>query len=229
MSAVDRLIAAAQVDEAGRLDRGRRSGAFPQGCGPGVEVAPARGPLRIVTGRAVYPKGADGFEVKHSGFAGRNTAVIADVFDIMAVRSGRQRFTPSQIAVARHYRNMVERHSAGGVRCASLEAMPGGSGNGGEFIDAFVAEGDSIRAMQRRIGGGVALEPRRAGRRRAAIQDAVLVDRVCLVQEPLAKVLRGHGWSVCGDHVEVLARALCAALDRMGCTLGRGRIVSVRK
>jgi hypothetical protein len=235
---LDMILAGAQrkVGKDGRaLTEGERvglvkaAGGFPEDCGPAPKDAPARGAVRVDTMMASYPKGEGGFEAKVSGWRGRKTATIADVFDLMAAR-GKQRFTPSQIAVARHYRFMVERHSAGGMRCASLEAPSGGGGSGGgEWIDAYVREGDEIRAMERRIGDGVALEVGGAGR--AVITDRALVACVCLKDMSLSAVLKCHGWHVRGRAlglaVVLLSKALGDTLDRMGRTAGFSGVVGV--
>lgn len=218
------------LTEGERVGLVKAAGGFPEDCGPAPKDAPARGALRVDTMMASYPKGKDGFEAKVSGWRGRKTATIADVFDLMAAR-GKQRFTPSQIAVARHYRFMVERHSAGGMRCASLEAAPsGGNGvGGGEWIDAYVGEGDAIRAMERRIGDGVALEAHGGGR--AMITDSALVACVCLKDMSLSAVLRCHGWHVSGRAlslaVSVLSKVLGDTLDRMGRTAGFSGVLGV--
>ena len=127
-------------------------------------------------------------------------------------------FAPGQIAMARHYRHLTERHSAGGVRCASIEAGRGG-GEGGGFMDAYLAEGRELAQLHRRIGEGEALALRRirpsVRGSRSGIPTRALVDRVCLQDETLSAVLRAFGWAVCADHRDKLRGVLCAALDRM--------------
>lgn len=215
---LDEILRGARLTEGERVARVREAGGFPEGCGPAPSVAPARGALRVSEMKAVYPKGEDQFEVKSSGFAGRRTAQVADVFDLMAARGSRS-LSVSQVAVARFYRDLKERHAAGGMRCVSLEAMPSGSGGGsGEFIDAFVAEGRQIAAMERRIGDGVALAAVRGSG--GSITDADLVAMVCLRQMTFGACLRARGWSSFGGHRAALAEALGASLDRMGCTVG---------
>lgn len=129
-------------------------------------------------------------------------------------------FSPWQIVAGVRYRDLVERHLAGGVRCASLEARgAGGGGQGGEFIDAYVAEGYEIEALRWAIGDGVALVVRRirpslrAGR--VAVGVRRLVDAVCLDGAVLSDVLRVHGWAKSTAHLDALRAALCDALDRM--------------
>ncbi|WP_417257366.1 hypothetical protein [Celeribacter sp.] len=226
---LDQILAGAKLSEAERIERVKRAGDFPEGCGPAPVVAPARGALRLSSMKAVYPKGEGEFEVKDAGFQGRRTAMIADVFDLMAAR-GRQRFTPSQISVARYYKFLVERHAAGGMRCASLEALPSGGGVGGvEWIDAYVDEGRKIKAMHRRIGSGVVVVP---GCDRVAIREDWLVHQVCIGGLSLSRVLSERGVALKGralsKAVDELARALGDCLDRMGCTIGVNRILSTK-
>lgn len=128
-------------------------------------------------------------------------------------------FTPGQIMMARHYQALVERHDAGGMKCASLEGRQGGSGQGGGFADAFLAEGREIAAIRARIGDGVAMAVRRIrpSQRgsRAAITDRRLVDMVCLGGSDLTAVLRAHGWVKSTSNLMALRKALADALDRM--------------
>lgn len=128
--------------------------------------------------------------------------------------------SPAQIQIGRDYRNLVERHSSGGVKCVSLEAAgrrQGGSG--GEFIDAFVQEGRRLDAFIRRIGTGASMVVRRirpsVRGSRASIFDRRLVDMICLEDLDPSDVLRAHGWSEFGKTREALRYALAATLDRM--------------
>lgn len=232
MSRLDEILQGARAEgqaerEADRMAEVRKAGAFPEGCGPAPSVAPARGPLRVGEMKAVYPKGAGEVEIKGAGFQGRRTAQVADVFDLMAAR-GSQLLTVSQIGVARFYRDLKERHAAGGMRCASLEAMPSGSGGGsGDFMEAYVSEGRQIAAMERRIGDGVALRASKRGGG-GMIWDADLVAMVVLRQMTFGAVLRARGWGVDVRCRKLLAQALGASLDRMGCTVGVARILAAR-
>lgn len=127
-------------------------------------------------------------------------------------------FTPGQIQMARHYASLVERHEAGGMKCASLEAR-GGGGQGGGFADAFLAEGREIDAIRRRIGTGQAMVVRRvrpsARGTKMGILDRTLVDMVCLQGRDITDVLEAHGWAPHGDARKALRAALVSALDRM--------------
>lgn len=222
----------------------------PESCGPEIVPAPARGPLRVWTPTELRPlasvddpqpglrtKGLIGdYQSEHMGYRGRDAARRVDVFDLMEdqaraawSKGGRDApfvppFTPGQVMTARYYRDLTERHDAGGMRCASLEtAGRGGSRSGGEFIDAFVHEGRVLAAMHRRIGSCAAMTVRRVrpSKRggvqavRSLILDRVLVDRVCLRGQSLSEVLEAFGWAVKGDHRERLRLALQKSLDRM--------------
>ena len=191
----------------------------PADVGP-VPVAPARGPQRVVTDWAAVPGGM-------RRAVGRRLEE-ADVFDLMLAQAMRRhgdsaaRFVPplswGQVAMARHYRGLVERHEAGGVRCASLEAGRSG-GSGGDFMDAYVAVGREIDRLRARIGAGSALVLRRvrpsARGSRVTITDRAVVDMVCLGNMALDAVLAAHGWSVHQTYRQGLLTALCGALDRM--------------
>ncbi|PKP67931.1 MAG: hypothetical protein CVT83_07595 [Alphaproteobacteria bacterium HGW-Alphaproteobacteria-5] len=201
----------------------------PGACGPDIPVAPARGACRVVTPvRMVEGSEARVVADGHRGVgeaAARKGVMLADVFDRMAAwaeaRGEALPFTSGQVAMARLYRNLVERHEAGGMRCSSLETGSAGGGTGGEFIDAYVVAGDEITRLQRRIGTGAAMVVRRVrpsargGAARGIITDRELVDAVCLHDRTLSEVLDKHGWAIKGEHRERLRVALAACLDRM--------------
>lgn len=135
-----------------------------EGCGSAIPVATARGPQGAEVPHVVMPDpgSEDGYKVERTGWRGFKAARALDIFDDLERQAssrkdkdghpGKSPFSKGQVAVARRYRDLVERHSAGGVRCASLEARRGsGPGGGGEFIDAFISEGDAIAWLQHRI------------------------------------------------------------------------------
>jgi len=230
--------------EAARIAEVRERGSVPAECGPEIPEAPARGPFRLFAPTQIKPGSAGTLEP--AGYRGpgeatpRKALVLLDVFDWM-IADARDRharrhaglpsmpcfvppFTPGQVQVARDYRWLHERHEAGGIRCASLEAQGGGGGGGGGnsgFIDAYVAEGIRLDRLRARIGTGVAMPVRRVrqsqrgGRSASLIRDRALVDAVCLGQMTLSQVLAAHGWAGCADHRERLRLALAAALDCM--------------
>lgn len=194
--------------------------AYPDAVGP-VPVAPARGAMRVVQ---TWMAAAGGTRIRTDPHL-----EPADVFDRMILRAAQRHeasgsdapfawpFTPGQVAMARHYQALTERHSAGAVKCSSMEA--GRGGGQGEFMDAYLADGREIDALHRRIGTGSALAVRRirpsARGTRAGISDRALVDHVCIAGRTLAEVLDRHGWANNGSHREALRCALGGALDRM--------------
>ena len=197
--------------------------AAPDECGPRIIPAPARGPFKVEPQSQLLPQGERGWVQADAGFAGFSPIRAVDVFDLMlraAARAGLDApLTPGQVAMGRRYRDLAERHDAGGVKCSDLIGRKGGTGR--EFMDAYLAEGRELDAIRRRVGDGAALSVRRvrpsarggAGRRNIA--DRALVDMVCLGNRSLSDVLRAHGWAVKGDTRKAVAEALCAALDRM--------------
>ena len=211
------------ADETARIGAIKAKATPPEVMGA-APVAPAAGP------KALVPE----YEVAVGGLRRLVSAHWrgADVFDQMeqdALRAYAKTgtdagfappFSPGQIEMARYYLVLTERHSAGGMRCASLEAGQGG-GRGGEFIDAYISEGKSLRTMQAAIGSGAAMAVRRVrpsarGQAKAGIiTDRALVDAVCLGQQTLNAVLASAGWSRNGRHREALRKALAGALDRM--------------
>ncbi|RDW14420.1 hypothetical protein [Paracoccus thiocyanatus] len=205
-----------------------------EGCGPRIPVAPARGTQVAFMPHVVMPdeKAKSGYKVERTGWRGFSAARAADIFDVLeriAVKRkdkggnpGRSPFTKGQVNAARLYRDLVERHDAGGMRCASLEARRGcGPSGGGEFMDAFIAEGEQIALMRRRIGNGIAMTVRRVrpskrgGPDAKPILDRVLVDAICLEGCSFRAVLERHGWSLDGKNVKKLIEALASILDRM--------------
>lgn len=198
--------------------------AVPAECGGRIIAAPARGAFKVEPQTQLLPQGADDWAQADAGFAGWRPIRAVDVFDVMlraAVRADLPApFTPGQVAIGRRYRDLTEKHAAGGIKCSDLIGRVGG-GSGGDFMDVFLAEGAELAAMQRRVGTGAALSVRRvrpsvrggAGRRN--IPDRALVDMVCLGGRGVGDVLRAHGWAVKGDTRKAVTEALCGALDRM--------------
>lgn len=228
---------ARRADEAARIAAVRERGAVPAECGPDIPEAPARGeltafrPIELVPGSVGLARDTGHWERGED--RRRRAARIRDVFDRMeaeARKAHRARdedggrfvppLTPAQVQVARDYRDLTERHGAGGMKCASLETAGRASGvAGGEFIDAFVAEGRRLDAMVRRIGAGASLAVRRvrpsARGARSTIRDRDLVDLVCLGDMDPSAVLRRFGWVKSSANLVAVRTALAAALDRM--------------
>lgn len=209
-------------DEAARLSGIREAARAPASCGPDAPLAPARGRTVAYVPTAILPKGEEGYEVQHAGWRGRDAHRAADVWDVMQEQYERaggrgQLFTDAQIATARAWARLVERHEARGLRCISVEAMMAGRSGGGQandFADVLLVEAARIAWVREAIGDGVALEVRRAGKR-SAITTARLVEMVAVWGRPLSAVLADHGWSDYGGVRATLRAALADALDRM--------------
>lgn len=235
MTVYDGKMGAARLDQERERVASIIARATPaEGCGPAIPIAPARGPSMAVTPNVVMPdeKSRTGYKVEATGWRGFRAARAIDVFDTLdqreaarAQREGREPvppFSKAQVTIARHYRDLVERHNAGGMRCASLEARGGGgASSGGEFIDAYLAVGCEIQQLRQRIGAGAAMVVRRVrpssrGTATASIiRDRDLVDAVCLHGKGFVEVLLAHGWSKDGKNAKSLQVALGECLDRM--------------
>lgn len=192
-----------ELPEADRVAQVKQSGRVPDQVAGAIPDAPARGGLRLV----------------HRADEETPMLVCADVFDRMARDARRARraepFSPAQVAMARHYRDLVERYSSAGVRCSSLEALRSSSG-GGSFIDAVLRDRQEIDVIRARIGDGAGLSVRRqSGSGRRSIRDRSLVDAVCLDDASLSEVLDRHGWAISSSVLGDARSVLADALDRM--------------
>lgn len=228
--------------EAARVERMKDDAAIPPECGPNICIGPARGPMRRFTPRQMIRTATGGFVSRRSGEKGRDAAAVADVFDRMdraaqranvALNTCRRKrgldpvayeplFSVGQVAVAREYAALVERVSAAGVKCASLEALRQASAGGGDREAAILRDFQQLRAMQHRIGNDLVKGVRRVrpsasdtGVKRSAIYARRLVDMVCCGDMSLGEVLKAHHWAKKGETVSALHKGLCAALDRM--------------
>jgi hypothetical protein len=146
------------------------------------------------------------------------------VFDVMAAKAARHNkaspLSAGQVAMGRHYRDLVERHACAGLKCSSIEVIrTGGGGLGGDFMDAVLRDREEIEHLRCRIGTGSAMVVRRIrpSQRgsRGSISDRRLVDMVCLEDRALNDVLKTHGWSVYGETSQAVVKALGQALARM--------------
>lgn len=213
--------------EALRMEAIRASAAVPEVCGPDIAPSPARGPFRVIDFYRL-----DGNARRHDGHQRRAAVQRADVFDRMLARAARRHvarddgsdfdapLTPGQIATGRRYRDLVERHAAGGLRCASTEVRAvAGGGTGGGFIDAHLAVAREIDQLRARIGDGAGLALRRIRPSergaRGAIANRALVDQVCCGDRDLRQVLSAHGWAINARHLRAATEALATVLDRM--------------
>lgn len=236
------------AEEAERLRLVRAAGQRPAGCSDEIIDAPARPFVIAETPRRTVMT-AHGPRQERDGLPGQDRVRCGDAFDVMhdqAVRAHagvvsrwrkanahlteeqrRKRepafeapFTPGQEQAGRDYALLSERVAASGVKCSSIEALRGGSGNG-DREEAMLADFQRLRSMHRRIGDGLAKEVRRqrpsaTGGARSAIRVRTLVDQVCIGGLSLDSVLEAHGWKA-GDTVARagLRDALCGALNRM--------------
>ncbi|WP_109465838.1 hypothetical protein [Albibacillus kandeliae] len=213
-----------EAEEAARIAEVKVRGHVPEQCGPEIPEAPARGVFRVFEPQQLYPDGKDGYVSRPAGYRGRSAIQHADVFDVMAAKAARHRkphpLTPSQIAMGRHYRDLVERHAAAGIRGSSLETRSSGRGrDAGDYMDRVLRDKAEIDRLRRRIGDGTAMVVRRIrpSKRgsRVNITDRRLVDMVCLEDKRLSEVLRKHGWIVNGETVKAIQIAIAAAFERM--------------
>ena len=227
MTPVARYLAARrerEAEEAARIAEVKVRGHVPEQCGPEIPEAPARGAFRVFEPQQLYPDGKDGYVSRTAGYRGRSAIQNADVFDVMGAKAARHRkphpLTPGQIAMGRHYRGLVERHAAAGIRGSSLETRSSGRGrDAGDYMDRVLRDKAEIDRLRRRIGDGTAMVVRRIrpSKRgsRVNISDRVLVDMVCLEDRSLSEVLRAHGWIVQGVSVKALQKAMRDVLERM--------------
>ncbi|TNJ48099.1 hypothetical protein [Phaeobacter sp. B1627] len=223
------------LKEAERFALVKARGKVPEACGDAIPQAPARGPFQVFRPMELRPVGADGYEVQPVGYRGRSAIRNSDVFDLMAAARRGNRpapLTPGQVSMGRHYRDLVERHACAGLKCSSVESLrSGGTGSGGDFMDAVLRDREEIDRLRRRIGTGCAIEVRRVrpSRRgsRISITSRRLVDMVCIEDKSLRDVLQAHGWSVYGDTVKAVRMALAGALDAMSGQVCHGTILTL--
>lgn len=214
------------LSEADRMAALKARAVAPARCGPEIPVAPARGPM-VAFAPMEMRRSEDGYDLAHAGFRGRDAARAMDVWDYMARQArragGTEPFTRAQVATARAYAALVERHVARGLRGISVETMMAGrGGSGGQgFADAVLEEGRRIDRLVAAIGPGLALQVRRVSRRkRDVVTVRGLVDGLCLEGLTLAKLLRRARWDTNGATLDAARAAVAGALDRMGLVQG---------
>lgn len=227
------------LTEAARVEYVKSFGAVPSECGDDIIPAVARGVVRPVQLDRAYLRGDGEIETMPAGHKRRKTMVVADVFDRMNAQAmkkkRRLRLTAAQVNMGRIYARVFERHSAGAVRCSSIEGRSGGGGGSGDgFTDARLASSRQIDVWHRRIGSGPALDVKRVRKlrpgkvHRVAISARQLVDGVCIEDMEISKVLRRYGWASDGATITRCCLALGAVLDRMAGPSPRGSIRSMR-
>lgn len=207
--------------EADRLEAIRAAALPPESCGPDMPAAPARGPVKAIQPLSMV-RTEEGYDLRHTGFRGRDAARVRDVFDEMADQARRaggfDPFTLRQKDTARAYAALVERHSARGLKGRSIETMTGGGGSWGDggALVRILQEGEKITKMRAAVGDALALEVRRARKPgRTAIRLIDLVDAVCLEGRTISDVLGRFGWAAFGKARADAQDALASALDAM--------------
>jgi hypothetical protein len=192
-------------------------------------IAPARGVQQLVPDWEVLPGGTR----RQSG-AHWITPTSIEVLNAQAVDRARSRdpeaprskvelFTPSQVAMARRYLDLVEWRKGSGIRCGKLEASHGGS-DPGLYIDRFMDAGAELDTLTDAIGQGIVLSPRRQMDRdnvRRALSVRAAFDGVILNGQTISKVVAAHGWQPKGSVRREVRDAIRGALDRMISTSGR--------
>ncbi|NEX45196.1 hypothetical protein [Pseudotabrizicola algicola] len=183
-------------------------------------VAPARGTMQLVPNWEVTRGGIK----REAGAHWRVACALVSMNERARLRAEARGvdlvlpFSSSQIAIADDYRAITEWRDGSGLKCASIEAVRGGSGGSGLFIDTFVERGRWLRRLHARIGTDAALSPRYAmdrGNARKVIWVRGLVDAVILEGQDLSAILKRHGWQADGKNRNALKSCLCSALDRM--------------
>lgn len=211
-----------QLTEAERVAAMLARSAPPEVCGPEMRSGPGRAPLIPFYPVVVMVDAKGQEQAIELGYRGRAAARVADVFDLMVARQtvAHRRahgvlFNPSQVAIGRLYRDLVEEVERGNMRGVNLDGVGGGGGDDG-FLARYTDRRAQVAAMRRRVGDGLALEVVR-GRAsgRASIARRVLVDQVCIGQMTLSAVLRAAGWAAKGDLRNILRGELQECLDRM--------------
>lgn len=214
----------ARNEENERLAAVVSAGLAPNECGPEmVSIAPARGRVIPFRNAETYLNTDGDVETIDHGAHGRLAMRRGDVFDLMIDQAAKRKkvlgLTTTQIQMGRVYRDLVERHASAGIRCSSVEGLPGGGGSGGGFMDAVLDQGSQIDYWRSLIGDGLAMDIRRVrpSKRgeRIAIKAQRLVDMVCLEDKSISHVLYVHGWSNRGDSITKLTIALGECLERM--------------
>ncbi|TNF19155.1 MAG: hypothetical protein EP318_15480 [Rhodobacteraceae bacterium] len=209
-----------QAEEARRIAEVRARGVVPGDCGP-VSEAPARGAFTVTDTQAMYPDGQDGWVQKPAGYRGRKTLAQMDPLDVLEALARKRMFSPTQKAMARHYRSLTQDYATKGVRCSSLERS-GGGGDGTGYIEAVLRQSRELDLLHARIGRGVVLPVKREGSNRRPITARELVDGICIYGRTPTDVLKANGWAAKGAQRAHVVAALREALDRMTGPL-RGR------
>jgi len=212
-------VAAALAKTDGSVARMMTAAVPPADASAMIIPAPARGP-QVVQPQFETVETDSGPRQRRATVDGYHPVQRADAFDIMALQyrnaGGKGAlFTVAQVLAGREYGALHERVAAEGVRCASLEGMPGGDGSGRDWIEGVIARSDRLARMRAAIGDDMAMVQLNARGKRRSIPVRSVVDAVCIKSQSLGQVLRDHGWYDRGDRLEVMQRILKAALNRL--------------
>lgn len=223
------------ADEAARVAKVKASGKVPAQCGPEIPDAPARGPVRVSDPVELVP-GGDG-KFQRAGHFGRSRMQRSDVFDVMDAKAraaftrirAKDRgavfeapFNAGQVSIARHYVGLHESLEGGGLGGSSYGDRVSGGGGGRDAVDLRLAVRREFDALERKVGGGVAMPLRKirpsqrgSGRVCVSFTDLQAVRLVCLTDKSLGEVLGHFGWSKSTRNRDALRAAVRASLDRM--------------
>lgn len=207
-------------------------------------VAPARGVMQLVADFDIQPGGTRRYagahwiepmrlDVENSAARKKGGALALDQAEDRALRkegmplSEAEReqvlrkvdlFTPSQVAMAARYRNLVEWLAGSGIKCSKLERGSGGSNATDSFHETYHDYSEELVRIHAAIGADVVLSPRRNldrdnARRALTVREAV--DAVVLKGWTLSKVITKAGWAAKGTVRRDVRDAIRGALDRM--------------
>ncbi|MGV8987802.1 MAG: hypothetical protein ACOH2H_16130 [Cypionkella sp.] len=200
-----------------------RAAAEPPEAMRAAPVAPARGTMQLVQGWDIQPGGT-----RRAAGAHWIVPSMLDVINEQAPYRPSAKdpeaaptkvavFTPSQVAVANRYRDLVEWRAGSAIKCSKLEGGSGGGGSG-EFIDAFIAAGQELAKLEAAIGSDVVLSPRRnmdRGNGRETLTVRQALDAVVLKGRTISQVITRAGWAAKGTTRREVRDAIRGALDRM--------------
>ncbi|MGR3452892.1 hypothetical protein [Pseudooceanicola sp.] len=228
---------AAQAGETERVAEMKARAEIPAECGPMMRRGPANGAFRVFTPLAFYPDGEDGWTAKDAGYLGRKAIANADIFDRMFAQAARRKaksapLTQVQVAVARHYRDLTERHATAGLSCSSFEGRSGGGTDATAFMDALLSDRLRLDLLHVRIEGErekeehLAMSPTRASETRMTIRSRRLVESICIGDQSIDAVLKAHGWPVNARYYRQAMNAFRQILDRMSGSRFEGRILA---
>lgn len=211
-----------QMTEARRvslaMEAVRSLASVPPGVSDQVAPSPARGATVAFVPRETYLTEAGPRvrrEPMRSGAPVRLVSPLERLEVASRSRKGGPVFTVAQHLAADAYAALFEAVHGGRVKCVDLNRSGGGDAAG--VMDAVVHDIQRLRRMDRAIGHEAVLAPRgpRAQDGRRVIRADQLVRWAVVAGDPLAGLLRRHGWDKQTRYMERLQRGLAGALDRL--------------